>query len=107
MPKIKPLKALRKGKRRHHPERQIRRWVRSQLIRRSRGACEYCGCAVEFTHGKDNSATLDHVIPLALGGQSAPANMRVACRACNQDKGAKTLEEWVGGEANEQEGSST
>lgn len=33
--------------------------------------------------------TLDHVIPLILGGRNHPSNWVVRCRSCNSKKGAK------------------
>jgi 5-methylcytosine-specific restriction endonuclease McrA len=35
--------------------------------------------------------TVDHVIPLSLGGPHCLSNLRPACRSCNSSKGAKPL----------------
>lgn len=34
--------------------------------------------------------TLDHVLPLILGGRNHPSNWVVRCRSCNSTKGART-----------------
>lgn len=36
--------------------------------------------------------TADHIVPVALGGVSAPGNLRVLCRSCNSARGARTIE---------------
>jgi 5-methylcytosine-specific restriction endonuclease McrA len=37
------------------------------------------------------ATTIDHVIPIALGGPHVLANLRPACRPCNSRKGAKRI----------------
>ncbi|MEW2045993.1 polymorphic toxin-type HINT domain-containing protein [Streptomyces sp. NPDC005476] len=66
--------------------------------------CDYCGQEVErrasrgadgkAIKGKPDDAQIDHEIPKAQGGCGAPHNGCVACRRCNRDKSAKTVEEW-------------
>lgn len=34
------------------------------------------------------ATTVDHVVPLALGGSDHPSNLRAACAACNTSSGA-------------------
>lgn len=48
------------------------------------GKCAYCGKPIS-----KNKATLDHVVPWALGGRNASENLRVACHKCNQAKADK------------------
>ena len=48
--------------------------------------CAYCGGPFEH---------VDHVIPVARGGTNWPANLRPACRKCNQRKNSKKLSEWA------------
>lgn len=47
----------------------------------NRGICHYCG-------GKfaARELTMDHVIPIARGGESTQSNIVPACRDCNRDK---------------------
>jgi hypothetical protein len=66
--------------------------------------CDYCGRTVErrASRGPDgkaikglpDDAQIDHEIPKAQGGCGSSHNGCVACRACNRDKSAKTVEEW-------------
>ncbi len=50
-----------------------------------RGLCHYCG-------GRFPAAqlTLDHVVPLARGGDSSKGNCVPSCDSCNQEKGLDT-----------------
>ncbi len=50
-------------------------------------ACVYCG---------DPAKSLDHVIPLARGGEHAVGNLVPACLPCNKSKSDKLLTEWAG-----------
>lgn len=55
---------------------------------RSGGVCGICGEAV--TRDK---MTMDHIVPLALGGEHSYANVQAAHKKCNSGKGAR----WIGG----------
>lgn len=50
--------------------------------------CAYCG----DTGGPFD---IDHVVPYSRGGVSTADNLCVACKPCNQAKGAKLLAEWL------------
>lgn len=54
--------------------------VRREVFRRDGGRCATCG--------SDELLQFDHVIPVALGGASTPANLQLLCAPCNRDKGA-------------------
>jgi hypothetical protein len=54
--------------------------VRREVFRRDGGRCAVCGSA--------ELLQFDHVIPVALGGSSTPANLQVLCAPCNRAKGA-------------------
>ncbi|MEU6505504.1 polymorphic toxin-type HINT domain-containing protein [Streptomyces sp. NPDC046942] len=68
--------------------------------------CDYCGRTVERRASRDaegnripgqaDDAQIDHVIPKSQGGCGAAHNGCVACRVCNRDKSAKTVEQWDG-----------
>lgn len=32
--------------------------------------------------------TIDHIVPVAVGGRTVSANLRLACRSCNSRRGA-------------------
>lgn len=52
--------------------------------------CSYCGD--QFRSGAEKS--IDHVVPLARGGQHSLANVCIVCKRCNASKGSRTLAEW-------------
>jgi hypothetical protein len=57
--------------------------TRYEVLRRDNHACRYCGCAAP-----DAVLTVDHVIPVALGGSDKPDNLVAACKDCNAGKAA-------------------
>ncbi|KAE9586542.1 putative HNH nuclease [Lupinus albus] len=67
-----------------------RRIVKSNLSRknilfRDNYTCQYCSLR--------ENLTIDHVVPIALGGEWEWENLVTACAKCNAKKGQKTLEE--------------
>ncbi len=54
------------------------------IYERDGGRCHLCG---KFT--AKSAFTLDHLIPLALGGNHTYLNLKVAHRSCNSRKGAR------------------
>jgi hypothetical protein len=58
-----------------------------QVRERALGLCEYC-----HTHETWQYVpfTLDHVIPLSLGGQTVAENLALACFHCNRRKSNRT-----------------
>src|SRR6266545_4294413 len=94
----------------------VKRWCernreRSLLIRRivqNRRRARLCGAAGTFTLaqvlarfaffgnrcvycGMMAGLTIDHHIPLAMGGSNWPSNLRPACARCNASKGGRRL----------------
>lgn len=61
---------------------------RSVLYGRDRHLCAYCG--EQFEPGK---LTIDHIHPKSKGGKNTWMNCVTACKACNQRKGDKSLEQ--------------
>lgn len=57
------------------------------VAERSRWRCVYCGRQCALAPGEPRDATVDHVVPRSRGGRTVPANLVLACRACNTDKG--------------------
>ena len=56
--------------------------VRLQVLARDGHTCFYCG---------DDATTVDHVIPIAKGGDPiAQDNLVAACRRCNSSKGSRS-----------------
>lgn len=65
------------------------------VFRRDKGICQLCGKPVSpNTHWPNRMcASLDHIIPLALGGTHEPKNVQLAHHACNSAKGTKPMHE--------------
>jgi len=62
--------------------RGIRPLVRRFLLCMQENTCFYC-----FTEITEKTATIDHFVPLSLGGDDEQTNMVACCRRCNQRKG--------------------
>jgi 5-methylcytosine-specific restriction endonuclease McrA len=62
-----------------------------QHVARSKPACHICGRPIDYTlHYLDPMAfVIDHVIPLARGGDDALHNIAAAHRSCNSTKRAR------------------
>ena len=62
-----------------------------EVLRRDNYTCQICGVKtpIELRGTYDDCAPeLDHVIPIALGGEHTRENTQCLCRKCNQTKGA-------------------
>ncbi|WP_454175358.1 HNH endonuclease [Gordonia sputi] len=57
--------------------------LRYEILRRDNHTCRYCGASAP-----DVTLTVDHVVPVALGGLDDPSNLVAACRDCNAGKSA-------------------
>jgi hypothetical protein len=55
--------------------------LRFEILRRDNHACRYCGATAP-----DVKLTVDHVLPVALGGSDKPDNLVTACHDCNSGK---------------------
>lgn len=55
------------------------RKLREAIFRRDGHVCYRCGRW---------AGTIDHIVPLALGGTSHPSNLRPACQKCQSSTGA-------------------
>jgi hypothetical protein len=61
----------------------ISKRLRYEILRRDNHACRYCGMSAP-----DVKLTVDHVVPVALGGTDKPSNLVTACEPCNSGKSA-------------------
>ena len=62
------------------------------LYSRQHGRCYICGRKMTFSHETD-FPTVDHIIPLSLGGSNKESNLAACCARCNQLKGRLMLTE--------------
>ncbi|MDR7257809.1 hypothetical protein J2X47_001989 [Sphingomonas sp. BE270] len=67
----------------------LSRSTRQRIIERDGEICAYCA-------RRADPLEIDHIHPFSRGGTDDDENLTVACRTCNQAKGALTLGEWSG-----------
>lgn len=60
--------------------------VRFEVFKRDGFVCQYCGA-----HPPETVLHVDHVVPVAEGGENNMDNLVTACDACNLGKGARSL----------------
>jgi hypothetical protein len=60
--------------------------LRQQVVERAKNHCEYCGLSQE---GQEATFHVDHVVPIAAGGQTVTENLALACVSCSLRKGAR------------------
>lgn len=63
------------------PRRPVSKRLRYEVLRRDDYTCRYCGA-----DATDAKLTIDHVVPVALGGTDEPENLVTACADCNAGK---------------------
>lgn len=66
-------------------QKQISKRLRYEVLRRDNHACRYCGATAP-----DVKLTIDHVVPVALGGSNEPSNLAAACMDCNGGKSSSS-----------------
>lgn len=59
--------------------------LRYEILRRDNHACRYCGASAPNV-----PLVVDHVLPVALGGQDDSSNLLTACRDCNAGKSSSS-----------------
>lgn len=55
--------------------------VKKYIFERDRYQCQSCGKT-----DQDTKLSIDHIIPLALGGSNDLSNLHILCLRCNQQK---------------------
>lgn len=68
--------------------RPISRRLRFEILRRDNYTCRYCGAGAP-----EAKLTVDHVVPVALGGGDEPTNLITACDDCNGGKASSNPDE--------------
>lgn len=64
-----------------HIRKPISKRLRFEILRRDNHQCRYCGRSAP-----EVQLTVDHVVPVTLGGGNEPTNLAAACRDCNSGK---------------------
>jgi hypothetical protein len=92
-PHIQSLAALLLLKRKYSSITYYLQWEkhRKEYLATQELRCHYCHKENLKLKSQDPEwlATIDHVVPRALGGRDHPSNYVVACQSCNERKGAK------------------
>jgi hypothetical protein len=68
------------------PRKAISKKLRFEVFKRDNFTCQYCGCAAP-----DVVLHVDHINPVAGGGDSDILNLITSCVDCNLGKGAREL----------------
>lgn len=61
----------------------------NELLNKAK-SCLYCSCKLSA-----RTATIDHIVPISLGGQHSEYNIVVCCRLCNNKKRSKPFYKWI------------
>lgn len=64
--------------------------VRRMIYNRAGGRCQLCGRKITY-----EELTLDHIVPLAMGGKDCVSNLQAADVACNGFKGSILPEKFM------------
>jgi len=64
----------------------ISTFLRRLVIRRASGHCEYCRLSQA---GQEATFHIDHIVPVAAGGETVAENLALACVSCSLRKGAR------------------
>lgn len=67
----------------------ISKKLRARIFKTHGRRCFYCG-----GDGGKYPLELDHMVPVAQGGQNDETNLVPACKHCNLQKHARTYEQW-------------
>lgn len=68
----------------------VTRRMRFEIFRRDDHRCRYCGAGAP-----EAVLTVDHVVPVSLGGSDDPSNLVTACTECNSGKASSTIDSEV------------
>ncbi|RIK70211.1 HNH endonuclease [candidate division KSB1 bacterium] len=60
--------------------------LREKIRQKAGNRCGYCLAQQEYVL---NVLEIDHILPMAAGGDDSEENLWLACRACNNAKGVK------------------
>ena len=61
-----------------------------RLFRKQKGRCYICGEPMALRTGRDDTATIEHLIPKSRTVVDYAHKYKAACYSCNQKKGSRT-----------------
>lgn len=68
-------------------ELHYQRINRDKVLKRDGMRCQICGIKIKKTRTfKDWQASVDHIVPLSMGGDHSYANVQACCMKCNSEK---------------------
>lgn len=67
-------------------EKRLTAQLKRAVIKRAGGICEYCQSQARFS---PQPFSVEHILPRALGGQTALENLALSCQGCNNIKYTK------------------
>jgi len=72
----------------------VSRVVTKDTYKRDKGICQICGKPIDLKYKSPHpmSLTIDHIIPLSLGGTHEPKNVQIAHMICNSTKGNRGVD---------------
>ena len=65
--------------------------IRFEVFKRDKFTCQYCG-----RMSPDVILEVDHIEPVAEGGDNEITNLITSCRDCNRGKGNMTMDDMMG-----------
>jgi hypothetical protein len=85
--------ALRDAGRIAHERRRFK-GLEDSVLRSEANWCYLCGTALVGSPGHHNTATVEHLWPLSLAGETVEGNLIPACKSCNDRKGHAITWAW-------------
>lgn len=67
--------------------------LRDRLVDQGGGKCAYCDTAL-YIRGRKSNVSIDHMIPVVLGGKDDGSNLQAVCKECNRFKDEHTDSEF-------------
>lgn len=62
------------------------KWLERALFCREKGLCAICKTDLSSLLHTTGKLTIDHMVPLNLGGVNDPSNFQILCEKCNNEK---------------------
>lgn len=73
--------------------RDLTKLLRNTLAERQNWRCCYCGKIMQnIKSSKHDFSTLEHVVPISLGGPNTESNLVIACASCNSSRSNNFLD---------------